>query len=248
VFRSSLPAAGEPVLRDLFYNGNARLEPGAVVCRVAPSFLRFGTMQLPPSRGGMEVGLSRMAADYLLRAHPTLGGGPPLGRGDYIGMLRRVCERTGELVAAWQCFGFAHGVLNTDNMSMLGLTLDYGPFGAFSTAPPAGGSLWAGGRGEGGKGRAQPPPFDIGCPPCTHPLAHTPAPHARSLPGRVHPGFTPNLTDREGRRYAFAEQPGVCQWNLVQLLGPRSAVACIWHGEIDYIGVGAAGGEHSRSV
>ncbi len=50
-------ATGEEVARDMFYNGNVRLEPGAVVCRVAPSFVRFGTFQLPVSRGGMQVGM-----------------------------------------------------------------------------------------------------------------------------------------------------------------------------------------------
>jgi uncharacterized protein YdiU (UPF0061 family) len=53
----------------MFYNGNGEMEPGAVVCRVAPSFVRFGTFQLPASRGGMQTGLSKMLADYVIKYH-----------------------------------------------------------------------------------------------------------------------------------------------------------------------------------
>ncbi|KAG2499596.1 hypothetical protein HYH03_002537 [Edaphochlamys debaryana] len=122
----SLVGTGDSVLRDMFYNGNAKLEPGAVVCRVAPSFVRFGTFQLPVSRGAGEVPLSKMAADWVLKYHypQFLSEADP-----YLAMLREVTQRTARLVAAWQSLGFVHGVLNTDNMSILGLTIDYGPFG-----------------------------------------------------------------------------------------------------------------------
>ncbi|PNH10980.1 hypothetical protein TSOC_002234, partial [Tetrabaena socialis] len=84
----SLAGTGDAVLRDMFYNGNARLEPGAVVCRVAPSFVRFGTFQLPVSRGAGEVGLVALAADWVIKHHyPQLAG----GEGRWVGVLGGVC-------------------------------------------------------------------------------------------------------------------------------------------------------------
>lgn len=74
---------GDAVLRDMFYNGNAQLEPGAVVCRVSPSFVRFGTFQLPVSRGGTQPALVGVMADYIIRHHyPALLDGAllPAGR------------------------------------------------------------------------------------------------------------------------------------------------------------------------
>ena len=68
-------ATGDQVLRDLMYDGNAKYEPGAVVCRVAPSFVRFGTFQLPASRGGEELKLVKLTADYVIKHHyPELQG------------------------------------------------------------------------------------------------------------------------------------------------------------------------------
>jgi uncharacterized protein YdiU (UPF0061 family) len=121
----SLVGTGETVERDMFYDGHPRDEPGAIVCRVAPSFLRFGHFELPASRG--EVDLLRKLADFCIRRDfPHLHGeGEPL-HADWFG---EVCERTARLVADWMRVGFVHGVLNTDNMSILGLTIDYGPYG-----------------------------------------------------------------------------------------------------------------------
>ncbi|GLC40033.1 hypothetical protein PLESTB_001518300 [Pleodorina starrii] len=128
-----LVGTGDSVLRDMFYNGNARWEAGAVVCRVAPSFVRFGTFQLPVSRGAGEVGLVKMAADWVIKYHyQELEGQPE----PYLSLLREVTHRTGRLVAGWQSVGFVHGVLNTDNMSILGLTIDYGPFGFLDKFDP----------------------------------------------------------------------------------------------------------------
>ena len=84
----------------------------------------------------------------------------------YLSLLQAVISRTAKLVAKWQAVGFVHGVLNTDNMSILGETIDYGPFGFLE---------------------------------------------------RFDPNFTPNTTDFSGRRYAFRNQPGVGQWNLMAL-------------------------------
>ncbi|KAG2441588.1 hypothetical protein HXX76_003209 [Chlamydomonas incerta] len=129
----SLVGTGDKVLRDMFYNGNAKMEQGAVVCRVAPSFVRFGTFQLPVSRGAGEVGLVKMAADWIIKHHmPHLEAEPE----PYLGLLREACRRTGRLVAQWQALGFVHGVLNTDNMSILGLTIDYGPYGFLDVFDP----------------------------------------------------------------------------------------------------------------
>ncbi len=122
----SLVATGEDVLRDMFYDGHPELEPGAVVCRVAPSFLRFGHFELPSARG--EIDLLRTLVDYTIDRHfPEFKTASAEYRyGDW---FAEVCRRTARVVAGWMSVGFVHGVLNTDNMSILGLTIDYGPYG-----------------------------------------------------------------------------------------------------------------------
>jgi uncharacterized protein YdiU (UPF0061 family) len=121
----SLVSTSDWVMRDMFYDGHARAEPGAVACRVAPSFLRFGNFELFASRGEVEI-LTRLC-DYALRHHfPELGAPSPE---TYAAFLTEVCRRTAVLMARWMSVGFVHGVMNTDNMSILGLTIDYGPFG-----------------------------------------------------------------------------------------------------------------------
>jgi serine/tyrosine/threonine adenylyltransferase len=123
----SLVATGEPVLRDMFYDGNARMEPGAIVCRMAPSFLRFGTFELPASRGDTAL-LARLVDFAVARDFPHLMAAGS-DRDRRIGWLVQVAERTGRLMAQWMRVGFVHGVMNTDNLSILGLTLDFGPYG-----------------------------------------------------------------------------------------------------------------------
>ena len=121
----SLIGTGEGVVRDMFYDGHPEVEPGAIVCRVAPSFLRFGHFELPASRG--EIELLRTLADFCIaRDFPHITGDGEEKYGNWFG---EVCERTARLVAEWMRVGFVHGVLNTDNMSILGLTIDYGPYG-----------------------------------------------------------------------------------------------------------------------
>lgn len=121
----SLVTTGEGVLRDMFYDGNAALEPGAVVCRVAPSFLRFGSLELPAARGD-QVLLAKLA-DYVHRSlYPEIPGSGSEAHGAW---FAEVCRRTAVMVAHWMRVGFVHGVMNTDNMSLLGLTIDYGPYG-----------------------------------------------------------------------------------------------------------------------
>lgn len=121
----SLVDSGEPVLRDMFYDGNAQLEPGAIICRAAPSFIRFGSFELPASRG--ETRLLRQLVDFTItRDFPWL---VDQGSERDAQWFAQVCERNAVMVAHWMRVGFVHGVINTDNMSVLGLTLDYGPYG-----------------------------------------------------------------------------------------------------------------------
>lgn len=121
----SLVTTGERVMRDMFYDGNPDWESGAVVCRVAPSFIRFGNFQLPASRGDNE--LLRQLADHTLTTHFAHLGDPSPAA--YAAMFDEVCSTSALMVAHWMRVGFVHGVMNTDNMSILGLTIDYGPYG-----------------------------------------------------------------------------------------------------------------------
>mgnify|MGYP002787128256 CR=1 FL=1 len=128
----SLVATGEPVLRDMFYNGNAKMEPGAVVCRVAPSFIRFGNFEILAARG--DLGLLRQLVDFTIaRDFPHLAADAPARVAQW---FREVCERTATMLVHWMRVGFVHGVMNTDNMSVLGLTIDYGPYGVLDDFDP----------------------------------------------------------------------------------------------------------------
>jgi uncharacterized protein YdiU (UPF0061 family) len=121
----SLVATGDDVVRDMFYDGHPKHEPGAIVCRVAPNFLRFGNYELPASRG--ETVLLRQLVDFTLASFfPQLGA---TSKQSCAAFLREVAQRTARLIAHWQAVGFVHGVMNTDNLSILGLTIDYGPYG-----------------------------------------------------------------------------------------------------------------------
>jgi serine/tyrosine/threonine adenylyltransferase len=182
----SLVATGDAVMRDMFYDGNPGAEPGAIVCRVAPSFVRFGNFQLPASRG--EIDILRSLVEFTIRndfphllgpeagveaeaeaeALAVSGVDPiqPIDASVIAQWFDEVCALTIDLVVHWMRVGFVHGVLNTDNMSILGLTIDFGPYGWLEN-------------------------FD--------------------------PGWTPNTTDAQGRRYRYGAQPQVIHWNLVQL-------------------------------
>jgi len=130
----SLVLTGDAVVRDMFYDGHAKPEPGAIVCRVAPSFIRFGNFELPSSRE--DTPLLKQLIDFTIRRDFSELEGPELqgsGQGSseqlYGDWFAQVCERTAIMVAHWMRVGFVHGVMNTDNMSILGLTIDYGPYG-----------------------------------------------------------------------------------------------------------------------
>jgi serine/tyrosine/threonine adenylyltransferase len=160
----SLVLTGDGVVRDMLYDGHPATEPGAIVCRVAPSFVRFGSFQLPASRGDIEV--LRALTEFTIRHDfPEL---LTLATFDeqVAAFFSEVCLRTADLAVHWMRVGFVHGVLNTDNMSILGLTIDYGPYGWLED-------------------------FD--------------------------PGWTPNTTDAQHKRYRYGTQPQVVHWNLVQL-------------------------------
>ncbi|MCO5107564.1 MAG: YdiU family protein [Burkholderiaceae bacterium] len=113
----AIVASDLPVIRET-------VETAAVVTRMAPSFLRFGSFEHFYATG--QVDELRRLADYLIaKFRPELAGEPD----PYLALLDDVVRRTAALVARWQSVGFCHGVMNTDNMSVLGLTIDYGPFG-----------------------------------------------------------------------------------------------------------------------
>ncbi len=121
----SLATTGEPIQRDILYDGHPAFEPGAVVCRVAPSFLRFGSYEIHASRDDHET-LRALVRFTLERFYPQYIAGDTL---DIAGFFEEVVRRTAWMVSEWMRVGFVHGVMNTDNMSILGLTIDYGPYG-----------------------------------------------------------------------------------------------------------------------
>ena len=128
----SLVTTGEQVIRDMFYNGNPKAEPGAIVCRVAPSFIRFGNFQIHAARG--ELDLLKKLADYTVTTHFPHLGKP--SKDIYLAWFEEVCRTTAQMIVHWQRVGFVHGVMNTDNMSILGLTIDYGPYGWLENYDP----------------------------------------------------------------------------------------------------------------
>lgn len=162
----SLCSTGDFVWRDMFYNGNAAYEKGAVVCRVSPSFLRFGSFEIFAARE--DIITLQQLVNYTIESHfPHLM--PENGiitTGVILAWFQEVSDLTQTMIIHWMRVGFVHGVMNTDNMSILGLTIDYGPYGWLED-------------------------YD--------------------------PDWTPNTTDAQYHRYAFANQPKVSHWNLAQL-------------------------------
>ena len=125
----SLATTGEQVMRDMLYDGNPEYELGAVVCRVAPSFIRFGSFQIFASRNEIEP--LQELADFTIKEHfADLWEAHEAGSKElYLAWFARVCQLTVTMVVHWMRVGFVHGVMNTDNMSIHGLTIDYGPYG-----------------------------------------------------------------------------------------------------------------------
>ncbi len=166
----SLVDTGDTVVRDMFYDGHPVAEPGAIVCRVAPSFIRFGHFELLAARGDKAL-LEQLVGFTIARDYAQWDAAP---EARLLHWFVEICERTARLMVHWMRVGFVHGVMNTDNMSILGLTIDYGPYGWVDN-------------------------FD--------------------------PGWTPNTTDADGRRYCFARQPEMARWNLTRLAEALAVIA-----------------------
>jgi uncharacterized protein YdiU (UPF0061 family) len=126
-----------PTTRALCITGSAlpvrreRIESAAIVTRVATSFIRFGHFEHFAHHDQPER-LRRLADFVIERYYPECAGAAQ----PYLALLGAVTRRTAELMAQWQSVGFCHGVMNTDNMSILGLTIDYGPFGFLDAFDP----------------------------------------------------------------------------------------------------------------
>ena len=183
----SVALTGDKVMRDMFYDGRPALEQGAVVCRVAPSFIRFGNFEIFAARG--DIDNLRRLADYTITTHfpelvdsangtvsdgtvsdGTVSDGAVSNsnatKDVYVNWLAEIAQRTADMIVHWQRVGFIHGVMNTDNMSIHGLTIDYGPYGWLED-------------------------YD--------------------------PGWTPNTTDASMKRYRFGAQPHIARWNVERL-------------------------------
>lgn len=120
----SLAFTGEDVVRDIMYSGNPQLEKGAVVIRTAESFLRFGHFELLSAQ--REYNTLQDLADFTIENYyPEITTD---GIQKYKDFFASICTRTADLMTEWFRVGFVHGVMNTDNMSALGLTIDYGPY------------------------------------------------------------------------------------------------------------------------
>jgi uncharacterized protein YdiU (UPF0061 family) len=118
-------ATGEPVLRE-------RLLPGAVLTRVAASHIRVGTFQFYAARGDVD-GVRKLARYTIARHDPALLDTEQ----PFLGLLKNIAERQAALIAQWMNAGFIHGVMNTDNMTISGETIDYGPCAFMEAYDPA---------------------------------------------------------------------------------------------------------------
>lgn len=121
----SLSLSGDEVLRDVMYNGNPAHEKGAIVCRASQSFIRFGNFEILAAR--KQHLILKQLTDYTIQhfyADITSEG-----KEKYLDFFTEVRNRSIDMIIHWQRVGFVHGVMNTDNMSILGQTIDYGPYG-----------------------------------------------------------------------------------------------------------------------
>uniref|UniRef100_A0A6G1R435 Selenoprotein O n=1 Tax=Hypotaenidia okinawae TaxID=2861861 RepID=A0A6G1R435_9GRUI len=129
---ASLVVSDDDVWRDQFYNGNIKKERGAVVLRVAKSWFRIGSLEILAHSG--ELDLQRRLLDFIIQEHF-----PSIAMNDsnrYLEFFSTVVSETADLMALWMSVGFAHGVCNTDNFSLLSVTIDYGPFGFMDSYDP----------------------------------------------------------------------------------------------------------------
>ncbi|MCL4114219.1 UNVERIFIED_CONTAM: hypothetical protein GTU68_065100, partial [Idotea baltica] len=121
----SLALSGDQVLRDVLYNGNPEYEKGAIVSRIAPTFIRFGNFEILAAQ--QDTKTLKSLVNYTIEQHFTELGKP--SKAIYLKFFKAVAVKSMEMVIHWQRVGFVHGVMNTDNMSIIGLTIDYGPYG-----------------------------------------------------------------------------------------------------------------------
>uniref|UniRef100_A0A8D2ZYK2 Selenoprotein O n=1 Tax=Scophthalmus maximus TaxID=52904 RepID=A0A8D2ZYK2_SCOMX len=129
---ASLIVSEEPVVRDQFYNGNVKMERGAVVLRLAKSWFRIGSLEILAQSG--ETDLLRKLVNFVIDEHfPSIASGDS---NKYLVFYSTVVNETARLIAQWMSVGFAHGVCNTDNFSLLSITIDYGPFGFMESYNP----------------------------------------------------------------------------------------------------------------
>jgi uncharacterized protein YdiU (UPF0061 family) len=131
------------VERDPFYDGNAVMENCTIVSRIAENFFRFGSFEIfkgkdvsegeEYARSGPSAGneaIKRQFFEYLLLYFPEISSQSNLSLEQKSELyFQWIVERTAKLIALWQAYGFVHGVMNTDNLSVMGVTIDYGPFG-----------------------------------------------------------------------------------------------------------------------
>uniref|UniRef100_A0A1B6D888 Selenoprotein O n=1 Tax=Clastoptera arizonana TaxID=38151 RepID=A0A1B6D888_9HEMI len=127
-----LVVSKDKAIRDPLYNGNIIMENIAVLLRLSPTWFRFGSFELLSYR--KEIDLLKQLIDFVIKEHfPEIDNE---SEDKVVEMFSKVSRLTFDLVLAWQSVGFTHGVLNTDNMNILGLTIDYGPFGFMEDYDP----------------------------------------------------------------------------------------------------------------
>lgn len=122
---ASLVVSNDPVTRDQFYDGHPQKERAAVVLRTSPSWFRFGSLEILAKTG--EIDLLQQLTDFIIERYFL--DIDPHSDDRYLELYSVVVEQTATMIAAWQSLGFTHGVCNTDNFSILSLTIDFGPFG-----------------------------------------------------------------------------------------------------------------------
>lgn len=120
----SLSLTGEKVARDIMYSGNVEFEQGAVVIRTSETFLRFGHFELLAARNELDT-LQKLTDHTITKYFSEINAN---SKEKYLEFFQKVGERTADMIVEWLRVGFTHGVMNTDNMSIMGNTIDYGPF------------------------------------------------------------------------------------------------------------------------
>ncbi|MGC6507609.1 MAG: protein adenylyltransferase SelO [Myxococcota bacterium] len=120
-----LSKTGDSVVRDMFYSGHPEPEIGAICARVSPSFIRFGNFEIFAARNDID-NLKQLTEFTIQNYFHSINTAQKDG---VVEFFDQVCQKTAQLMVQWMGVGFVHGVMNTDNMSILGLTIDYGPYG-----------------------------------------------------------------------------------------------------------------------